>query len=293
MNPELIDTMTRDGVLVERFRPVVRAKFWESDHRTHRKIMVVDSEVAFTGGVGIAEEWEGDARDPSEWRDTHFKVRGPAVLALRATFFTDWRDCGHVIEGHDLEVPPRSEPGRAEVAVIDGSAQIGYNGAERAIEALVASASRRILIATPYFNPPAELRALLKSAIDRGVELQVLVPGPHIDRRICDVVAQSQYVPLSKHGASIWVYQPTMMHVKAILVDGVLSMVGSVNVNRRSVEKDEEVAMAVIDEEITEVLETQFREDTAVSSPVTVSDQRIPLHRRLLTLLLRPIRPEM
>lgn len=90
-----------------------------------------------------------------------------------------------------------------------------------------------------------------------------------------------------------WVYQPTMMHVNAILVDGVLSMVGSVNVNRRSVEKDEEVAMAVVDEEITEVLETHFREDTAVSSPVTVSDQRIPLHRRLLTLLLRPISSEM
>jgi len=84
-----------------------------------------------------------------------------------------------------------------------------------------------------------------------------------------------------------------MMYAKAILVDGVLSKVGSVNVNRRSVEKDEDVAMAVLDEEITEVLETQFREDTAVSSPVTMSDERIPLPRRLLTLLLRSIRPEM
>ena len=88
MRQELIDIMTESGVQLERFRPIVRWKVWESDHRTHRKILVVDNQVAFTGGVGIAEEWEGDARNPNEWRETHFRVEVPAVLGLRAASLT-------------------------------------------------------------------------------------------------------------------------------------------------------------------------------------------------------------
>ncbi|MBW3667310.1 MAG: cardiolipin synthase B [Actinobacteria bacterium] len=293
MNPQLVETMTQAGVQVERFRPVLRRKFWESDHRTHRKILVVDARTAFTGGVGIAEEWEGDARDPGEWRDTHFKLTGPAALALRATFFTDWRDCGHVIESFDLEAPTPERSGRREVAVIDASAQIGFNGAERAIEALVTAARSRILIATPYFNPPEELRTLLKSAIDRGVEVDVLVPGPHIDKRICDIVAETHFVKLVEHGVRIWRYQPTMMHVKATLVDGTMSLVGSVNVNRRSVEKDEEVAVAVNDAETTSILEDHYREDVAASELSAPTAARIPVLRKLVATLLRPIRAEM
>jgi len=293
MNPELIENMTRAGVQVERFRPVIRLKFWESDHRTHRKILVTDGETAFTGGVGIAEEWEGDARHPGEWRDTHFKVTGPAALALRAAFFSDWRDCGHVVEDHDLEVPEVDHAGSSEVAVIDASAQIGFNSAERVIEALVTAAHSRILIATPYFNPPAELRTLLKSAIDRGVELDLLLPGPHIDKRICDVVSESHYGELVDHGARVWRYQPTMMHVKAILVDGAMSLVGSVNVNRRSVEKDEEVAIAINDNATTELLESHYREDVANSELVSPPFEGAPLARRVAAALLRPLRAEM
>lgn len=292
MDPELIGTMVEAGVQVERFRPVIRAKFWESDHRTHRKILVVDAITAFTGGVGIAEEWEGDARDPSEWRDTHFRIEGPAALALRAAFLTDWRDCGHVVERMDLDVPDPDRVGAEEVAVIDASAQIGFNNAERAVEALIAAARDRILIATPYFNPPEELRTLLKSAIDRGVEVDVLVPGPHIDKRICDVVAESHFATLVGHGVRVWRYQPTMMHVKAILVDGAMSLVGSINVNRRSMEKDEEVAIAVNDARTTSILEAHFREDLE-RSQLASSTLRPPLLRRLVAALLRPIRAEM
>ena len=293
MKPELIEIMTRAGVQVERFRPVVRLKFWESDHRTHRKILVTDGDTAFTGGVGIAEEWEGDARNPGEWRDTHFKVTGPAALALRAAFFSDWRDCGHVIEASDFDVPHPDQTGSTEVAVIDGSAQIGFNNAERAIEALVAAAQNRILIATPYFNPPSELRTLLKSAIDRGVEVDVLLPGPHIDKRISDVVAATHFAKLVDHGARIWRYEPTMMHVKALLVDGAMSLIGSVNVNRRSVEKDEEVAMAVNDTATTTLLENHFRQDVANSELVTPPFDAPPIGRRVAAALLRPLRPEM
>ncbi len=293
MNTDLIEQMRAAGAVVERFRPVVRWKLWESDHRTHRKILVCDERIAFTGGVGIAEEWMGNARDPSEWRDTHFQVEGPAVLDLRAAFLTDWRDAGHPIGRPDIGVRPSAGVGTMEVALIDGSAQIGFNDAERMLEALAAAAGDRIMIQTPYFNPdPAIVDALIE-ARHRSVDVHLLLPGPHIDKRVSAVVAEDEYRPLLDHGVRVWIYQKSMMHVKAVLVDGVASVVGSVNINRRSVSKDEEVAMVVLDRSVTALLEEHFRTDVADSVAAEVAVPEPPLLRRVGARLLRPLKPEM
>jgi len=291
MDDRLIASMTSAGVQVEKFRPVIRRKFWESDHRTHRKILIVDESIGFTGGVGIAEEWEGDARGPSEWRDTHFRIAGPAVLALRAAFLTDWRDCGHVLEAADVAIPTPEPAGDVELAVLDGSAQIGFNNVERAYEALIAVATDRILIQTPYFNPVAGLSDLLVAAVNRGVEVAILIPGPFADKRVSLIPAEDALVPLVGAGVQLWVYQPTMMHTKALLVDGQMSLIGSVNFNRRSVEKDEEVAVAALDATLTQRLETDFREDVKQSKPVEADISR-PWRRRIAALLLRPFNSE-
>ena len=290
MRQELVDVMTGAGVQVERFRPIVRWKVWESDHRTHRKILVVDNEIGFTGGVGIAEEWEGDARNPNEWRETHFRVEGPVVLGLRAAFLTDWRDCGHVIDESDIDVDVPPDAGTVEIAAIDGSAQIGYNDAERALEAVVAGARHRILIQTPYFNPSPGLAELLMSAAERGVAVDVVVPGPHIDKRIAEVAAEKAYRPMLGSGVRVWVYQPTMMHVKAVIVDGTLSMIGSANFNRRSAEKDEEALLAVLDRELARTLEEDFREDVRRS---VAASPDMTLRHRITAALIRPIQSEM
>lgn len=290
MRKSLIRRMSGAGVAVERFRPTVRWKFWEADHRTHRKILVVDNRIGFTGGVGIASEWQGDARDSSEWRDTHFRVEGRAVLALKAAFLTDWRDTGHAIDVSDARVERPDSPGDIDVALLDGSAQIGLNDAERALEAVVAAAEHRILIETPYFNPTEELLELLESALERGVEVDVLVPGPHIDKRISEVMAVDMYRPLLRRGGRVWRYQPSMMHVKAILVDGVLSIVGSWNLNRRSVYKDEETAIAILDAGITGELEQHFQHDVERSEPASMDDD--DGGRRLLAKVLKPISQE-
>lgn len=293
MKEELIDTMREAGVLVEIFRPVLRWKFWESDHRTHRKILVVDGEVGFTGGVGIAEEWEGDARNPGEWRDTHFRIEGPAVLGLRAAFLTDWRDTNQALEPGDIESGLPASPGDVDVAVIDGSAQIGYNDAERVMEAVTLSARQRILIQTPYFNPTTEMRELLVGAVARGVDVDIILTGPHIDKRISEVMAEEMYLPLVDAGVRVWIYQPTLLHVKAFLVDGVLSVVGSTNVNRRSVEKDEEVALAVLDRATTRQLEKHFLEDLQSCLPAPTDPSERGLGRRVAAKLLRPFINEM
>jgi cardiolipin synthase A/B len=290
MRQELVDMMIESGVRLERFRPIVRWKVWESDHRTHRKILVIDNKVAFTGGVGIAEEWEGNARNPNEWRDTHFRVEGPAVLGLRAAFLTDWRDCGHPIDENDIDVKAPPEAGSVEIAAIDGSAQIGFNDAERAFEAVISAAQLRILIQTPYFNPAGGLAKQLRAAAARGVSVDVMIPGPHIDKRIANVAAKRAFVPMLKEGIRVWVYQPTMMHVKSVIVDGTLSMIGSANFNRRSTEKDEEAVLAVVDEGLAQKLEVDFHEDVQHS---VAASSKVSLVDRILAALIRPIRREM
>lgn len=290
MKRSLIRRMSGAGVAIERFRPTARWKFWEADHRTHRKILVVDNKVAFTGGVGIASEWEGDARGPSEWRDTHFRVDGPAVLALKAAFLTDWRDTGHAIDLSDARIERPTETGDTDVALLDGSAQIGFNDAERALETVVAAAEHRIILQTPYFNPTDAVLELLRSAIARGVEVDLLIPGPHIDKRISEVMAIDMYRPLLEVGGRVWRYQPTMMHAKAVLVDGVLSIVGSMNLNRRSVSKDEEAAIAILDADITATLEKHFADDVSRSEPASLEDGDDS--DRLLAKLLKPISSE-
>ena len=292
MDGSLVREMKSAGAEVERFRPVVRWKFWESDHRTHRKIIVVDDKVAFTGGVGIASEWEGDARTSQEWRDTHFRIEGPAVIDLKATFLTDWRDTGQVLQQEDFVSQRPAADGSVEIAVIDGSAQIGFDDSERVLESLVAAARRRIYIQTPYFNPTRALMRSLRQATERGVEVSLLIPGPHIDMRVSRLMAEELYVPLDEMGVKVWVYQPTMMHTKALLVDGEVAMVGSINVNRRSVKKDEEVAVTILDDQVTATLEQQFEEDVKYSHPPQISRRKRSLARRALALALKPFRDE-
>ncbi len=292
MDRDLIHHLEVSGAHVEIFRPVVRWKFWESDHRTHRKILICDDAVGFTGGVGIASEWQGDARSPDEWRDTHFRITGPAVRGLKAAFLADWRDTGHPIDESDIATRASESSGDMLVGVVDGSAHIGFNPAERLFEGLVAASSRSILLQTPYFNPSDGLILAMVEARRRGVEIDVILPGPHIDKRVSSVVAADRSTELLKHGVRLWEYQPTMMHVKAIVVDGITSVVGSVNFNRRSVEKDEEVAVVAIHRGFASTLTEHFLEDLRKCRSVTENRPLVGRTARLLAPVLRLVERE-
>lgn len=261
MSQELIDVMTSSGVELRWFRPPARWKVWEIDHRTHRKILVVDHQYAFTGGVGVAQEWEGDARNENEWRDTHFQIEGPAVDPLRATFLSDWRDAGGRAST-DLEIPERPlRAGNTLLGVVDASAQIQLNTAGRAFEAIIALARERLWIGTPYFNPAERLTGLLVEAAQRGVEVRVMIPGPHIDKRVSLLSAEEQAGRLLDAGVWLHRFQPSMYHVKQVIADHTLVMFGSANFNARSVYKDEEVAVVAIDPHLNEVLAGDYLAD--------------------------------
>ena len=225
-----------------------------------------DEDVAFTGGVGIADEWTGDARDDSEWRDTHFRVRGPAVCGLRAAFVDNWAETGRPIfdEGVD-RFPEQPQPGGSTVQVVRGAAQTGWSDVTTLVRTLLCLARRRVRIATAYFNPDAFTCDLLCDTARRGVGIDLLVPGPHADKRFVQLASEAQYEQLLEAGVRVWSFQPTMLHAKVMTVDGLVANVGSSNFNSRSLSLDDEVNLAVIDPEVVAVLDRQFDDDLSRS----------------------------
>jgi cardiolipin synthase A/B len=264
MNPELMDEMKRAGCDVRWFRPVKDSvpKIGDMDHRTHRKILVCDSAVGLTGGVGIADEWDGDARDETEWRDTHLEIRGPAVAGLIAGFIDNWADQND--DGFD----PAAEPvanftpkGSSTCSVIRGSAETGASEMWRLMLGLISCAQHRVRVATAYFNPDDRLCAALSDAVARGVEVSILLPGEHADKRFVQIAGESVYASLLDAGIDIRTFDVSMMHSKVITVDGVVATVGSANMNQRSTQFDEETNVVIFDPDVVAVLDRHLDDD--------------------------------
>jgi cardiolipin synthase A/B len=269
MDRGLVERMIGVGAHVEWFRPLNKARFWEANHRSHRKVLICDEDVAFTGGIGIADEWRGDARGPGEWRDTHFRIRGPAVDGLRAAFVQNWAETGRPLldEGVDrFPVQPLAGPSVAQV--VRGAAQTGWSDVATLVRALLALAKDRVRITTAYFVPDEATCDALAATARRGVEVDVLIPGPHVDKRFVQLASQSQYDRLLEAGVRLWSYQVTMLHAKVITVDRTVATVGSANFTSRSLLLDDEVNVVVFDPDVVAVLDADFETDLAVSEPV-------------------------
>ncbi|WP_435372305.1 phospholipase D-like domain-containing protein [Streptomyces ficellus] len=266
---EQLAAMEQAGVQVSWFRKPLYLSPFKQNHRCHRKVLVVDEHVAFTGGVGIAEEWCGDARDENEWRDTHVEVRGPAVDGIAAAFAQNWAEChDELFDGRDRFVEHEPQ-GDAVVQVVRGSASIGWQDMQTLIRVMLESAEERVRLATAYFAPDAYFTELLCATARRGVEVEILLPGPHTDKRVCRLAGQRYYEDLTACGVKIYQYQPTMMHAKIITVDRTAALIGSTNFNRRSLDHDEEVMLAVLDETFTATLDEHFDQDLEASELIS------------------------
>ncbi|MFI8005435.1 phosphatidylserine/phosphatidylglycerophosphate/cardiolipin synthase family protein [Streptomyces sp. NPDC086010] len=249
------------GVEVAWFRKPLYLSPLKQNHRCHRKVLITDERTAFTGGVGIAEEWCGDARNEREWRDTHVQVRGPAVDGLAAAFAQNWSEChAELFDERDrfVEIEPQ---GGSIVQVVRGSASFGWQDMQTLLRVVLESAEERVRLTTAYFAPDTYFIELLCATARRGVTVEILLPGPHTDKRVCQLAGQHHYEDLTACGVKIYQYQPTMMHTKALTVDGVASLIGSTNFNRRSLDHDEEVMLAVLDPAFTATLDEHFDED--------------------------------
>ncbi|WP_405640238.1 phospholipase D-like domain-containing protein [Streptomyces uncialis] len=291
IDSEQLDAMERAGVQVAWFRKPLYLSPFKQNHRCHRKVLVVDEETAFTGGVGIAEEWCGDARNENEWRDTHVKVRGPAVDGIAAAFAQNWAECHDELFDDRDRFIAHSPQGDAIVQVVRGSASFGWQDMQTLIRVMLESAEERFRLATAYFSPDAYFIELLCATARRGVEVEILLPGPHTDKRVCQLAGQQYYEDLTACGVKIYQYQPTMMHAKVITVDHVAALIGSTNFNRRSLDHDEEVMLAVLDQEFTATLDEHFEADVAASELIREGRwKRRSAVQRALEVAVLPIR---
>lgn len=275
MPEELSKLMENHGVELKWFRPMVRWKIWKTDNRTHRKVLICDKKVAFTGGVGIAKEWDGDARDPSEWRDTHFKIEGEAVSGLQAAFMENWIETmGYLHIDPDWEKHQKNSStkvGESLIQCLRTSASVRWSDIIMLYQTLIRMAKENIYITTAYFNPNHNIIQLLNEAAKQGVEVNIMMPGKHIDKDLARLAGEEAFEKLLEGGVKLWYYQKTMLHSKIITVDGKVSCIGSANFNHRSMMKDDEVNMVVIDEELTIQLNGHFQADLEICEKIDES----------------------
>jgi len=292
MRDSLKSRMTDAGCELAIYNPLDWRRPWRAGHRTHRKTLVVDGRVAFTGGVGIAEEWQGDARDSSEWRDTHFRFTGEVVQAIRATFVDNWLDTTgeHPLHLRPIKANWDSVEGSIPSFVINAGYSDTRNDMFDHFRILLGAAEQRIRLTTAYFVPDGVMINDLCAAVDRGVDVHLLVPGPHTDKNFVRVAARSSMSELVERGVKISTYQQTMLHTKVLTIDGTISSIGSANFNRRSGHHDQEANVVVFDADTTALLDRHFDEDLGqsvvyrqdeVASPGSVQQAFEPVLERL------------
>ncbi|MGN6096465.1 MAG: phospholipase D-like domain-containing protein [Bosea sp. (in: a-proteobacteria)] len=271
MDERLIQRMQDAGVEVVRFRPVAWYTLDRVNNRTHRKLLIVDGRVGFTGGVGIADEWNGDARTPEEWRDNHYRVEGPAAAEFQAAFAEHWIEAtGQLLLG-DRFFPDISLAGDHGAQVVVSSTH-QRNTMHLMLMTALAAAQKSIRIATPYFVPDELTRNQLLEARKRGVEIQIIVPGPHTDARIVRKASRHLWGDLLRAGVKIREYQPTFFHCKLVIVDDIWSSVGSTNIDDRALRLNDEANINLFDREFARSQMALFDADAAASRPYTLSD---------------------
>lgn len=272
IDPALVQAMQRAGCEVAWFSPLQWNNLHRYNRRTHRKVLVVDGRVGFTGGVGIAQQWTGDAEDASHWRDDHFRVEGPSVRYLQGSFADNWRSATGVVLSGDRVFPPLSTRGNADVVVVSAPANERFQGIPLTYWILFRSARRTLRIATPYYVPDPDLELGVLDAARRGVKVTLLVPGPHQDSALVRHAARSYYRELLNAGVTIYEYQPTLMHTKLVMLDDQWALIGSPNMDSRSLELNDEIALAVSDTELMRELAASYANDLASSRRVTLAE---------------------
>jgi cardiolipin synthase len=291
----VIDRMEKEGVNVLRFRPPKPYAVRRLTNRSHRRLLIADGRVGMTGGVGIAKEWTGDAQDADHWRDTHVRVRGPVVRGMQGAFAEHWLEgTGEVLGGDDYlpDLDPTENGGRMQL--VRSKANVGDTNVEAMYYLAIASASRSIELTAAYFVPrPAFTEALVKAA-ERGVDVRVLVPGKHTDKRFVRVAGRGSYETLVEAGVRIFEYGPTMLHAKTMVVDGAWSTVGTVNFDNRSFQLHDEVTLCVWSEHFAGLLHESFETDLERSEEIAPGrwrDRGLPA--RAAELAMKPLRREL
>jgi cardiolipin synthase A/B len=269
MDAAQLDAMRAAGAEVEKYQPIHWYSLDRINNRTHRKLLIVDGKIGFTGGVGIADKWDGDAEDPDHWRDTHFRVVGPVVAQMQATFVEHWLATrGDLLQGPDY-FPPLQAEGATAAQMVRSSFDDGTESIRLMYLLSIVSARRSVLIESSYFVPDDLSVKTLVEARARGVDVELLVPGAQIDSEVTRAASRRTWGPLLDAGVAIYEFQPTMFHCKVMVVDDLWVSVGSTNFDSRSFRLNAEANLNAIDPELGNEERQAFEHDRARARLVT------------------------
>ena len=263
MEDSLLAEMRTAGIDVQQYRPLKWYNLGRLNNRTHRKLLVVDGKVGFTGGVGIADLWSGNAQDPEHWRDIHFRIEGPVVAQIQAAFNDNWIKTTGVVLNGDLYFPPLERAGNMDAHMFVASPAGGSESMHLMYLMSIAAAENTIDLQAAYFVPDDLIMKALLAARQRGVKVRVILPGKHIDSETVRLASKAHWGELLLGGIEIYEYQPTMIHNKLLIVDGEMTSVGSTNFDVRSFQLNDEASLNIYDPgfaaRMTEVFEADLK----------------------------------
>lgn len=294
MDESMLQQMQGAGVLVERYRPLHWYNLGRMNNRTHRKLLVVDGRVGFTGGVGIADQWSGHAQDPDHWREAHFRIEGPAVAQMQSAFNDNWiKTTGRLLNGPEY-FPPLEPAGDMPAHLFIASPAGGSESMHLMYLTAIAAAEHSIDLVAAYFVPDELISKALVAARQRGVRVRILLPGKHIDSETVRLSSKASWGPLLEAGIEIHEYQPTMLHVKLLVVDGELVSLGSTNFDIRSFRLNDEASLNVYDRDFAAAMTEVFEADLGDSVQYTYEMwERRPLREKLAEKFVRPLRSQL
>jgi cardiolipin synthase len=268
------DNLTRAGVEVAWLRSLHWYTLHRAATRSHVRVVVVDGRVGYTGGFGLADYWLGNGHSENQWRESNVRFEGPAVAQLQATFASGWAEAsGELITG-DLFFPQQSfaEAGPVRAALLHSVPTVGSTPAERFLALSISGARRTLYISNSYFVPDDDFRDLLVRAAQRGVDVRVLTAGDESDVKTTLYAGRARYPELIKGGVRIYEYQPTMMHAKTFVVDGVWSTVGSLNFDNRSLVFNNESNLVTLDGRVGATLDSLFMDDLRYAKEIKLGE---------------------
>ena len=288
------DWMTEAGCEVASFRPLSPWVIDRVNERNHRRILVVDGTVGFTGGSGTSGKWSGNGKEDGFWRDTDVRVEGPVVEQLQGAFAENWLEATGVALGGAAYFPrPTEIKGGVDAQVVRSSPAGGSVAMYTMFLLAMASARRSIYITNPYFVPDEKMVLTLLQARRRGVRVVLLLPGA-IDHKIVRQASRGELGRLLKEGVEIHEYRPALLHAKTMVIDSMWATVGSTNLDRRSFALNEELNLVIYDATVARRLEQVFEKDLAQSRPVTYAGwNNRGLLSRVLEILAVPVRDQL
>jgi len=282
---ELLQSMRKAGVEVAKLRTLRWFTLSNSNNRSHVRVVVIDGRIAYTGGFGLADYWLGDGHHEDQWRESNVRFEGPTVMELQAAFADAWAEAtGELLTGPLFFPSSGFQPvGTIQAGLLFTAPTTGSTPAERFLALSISGARKTLYITNSYFVPDEDFRRLLEQAVKRGVDVRVLTVSSKTDVKTTWYAGRHWYPELLHHGIRIYEYQPTMVHSKTIVADGLWSSIGSMNFDNRSMSFNNESNLVVLDSAFGAQMDSVFFDDLRYAKEIKLAEfERRSLWSRML-----------